>query len=471
MSKRTLLLQLSPPIYRKNSHPIGARPSYVLKYIEALLMRDNASTIKYIDQRVRGLTLKDIRQMVDQYSPQYIIMDVSALNYQISVEFLRILKKAENFNTVIIGVGQEVSADIKNFREKNKQFDILFAGEAERKVVSAITKLNDNVPVEAINQFYRENNTENTKWVIDQLDALPNLYYDQEVSNKYSFVYSLKIAKKLRWGHMLTSRGCPHPCIFCSQLMRESYSYKVRLRSAGHVADEMEYLIDQGVNIIAFDDDNFTNSSRHVKDVCNEIIRRKLKVNWIIHARIDEAPDDLLKLMGEAGCILIRFGLESRVERILEILKKTNNVKKWIESGQPTVRRARSYGIGVACLFQVGSPTESLEDVKETIKYAKLLNPDIVQVAYFTPFSGTAAYDMFQKQIEEVSNEDIYHYSSPVINVSAMTDSELKRAQGLFYKKFLLRPSFIVRHVVDNALFYFMNHDVLLKLLRIIKII
>lgn len=468
--KKVLLLRLSPPVYQKNPHPIGCRPPYTLKYIEALLRREGSRGVKYVDQQITDLSVADLGQLVREYSPDCIVLDVSILNYKISVDLLNRLRKEGDSGWVVIGVGQEVSADIKAFRDKNPQFDFLFAGEAEQEVVMVIKKMGRGVPLSDIKQFYRENNSEDAVWTINELNSLPYLYYDKDVSDKYSFVYPLKKAKRLRWGHMLTSRGCPHPCIFCSQLMRESYGRKVRLRSAEHVVDEMEYLLEQGVNIIAFDDDNFTNSYKHAENICREIIKRNLKIDWIIHARIDEVPKDLLELMSRAGCVLIRFGLETRVERLLTILHKTDNVKKWVESGEPTVKKARSCGISVACLFQVGSPTETLEDVQQSIDYAKLLDPDMIQIAYFTPFPGTAAYQMFRQQVEKLSNEELYHYGSPVINVSAMTDKELIEAQSLFYKLFLLRPVFVLRHFASNFLFYIMNFGVFKKLLRVMKI-
>jgi len=200
--------------------------------------------------------------------------------------------------------------------------------------------------------------------------------------------------------------------------------------------------------------------------VCNEIKRRNLKVNWIIHARIDEITNPLLKLLGESGCILIRFGMESGVERIVSLLKKTNNAKAWLDKSKSVVQTAQSNGINVACLFIVGAPTETLQEVEESISFARDLNPDIIQVAYFTPFPGTQAYKLYGKKVsEEAPNEQQYHYSAPKINVSAMTDKELSIAQGLFYRKFLGRPLYLMRHFVNNTFFYIMNSGLFIKLL------
>jgi len=130
------------------------------------------------------------------------------------------------------------------------------------------------------------------------------------------------------------------------------------------------------------------------------------------------------------------------------------------------VRSAQSYGISIAGLFMVGSPTETKEEMLDTIEFAKKLAPDIIQVSYFTPFPGTKAYDLYKNKIPNLRTEDLYHYNIPNFNLSGMSDDDLKNAQKLFYRKFLLRPSFIVKHIINNFLFYLTNRDIFFRLLK-----
>ena len=204
-----------------------------------------------------------------------------------------------------------------------------------------------------------------------------------------------------------------------------------------------------------------------MRGVCAEITRRKLKIKWIIHARVDDVDDELLKLMRESGCVLIRFGIETGNRRVLSLLKKTRDEDGWFDKSKKAVKQAQSHGILVVCLFMVGCPTETREEMQESIDFAKVLSPDIIQVAYFTPFPGSRAHAMFKEHMDDVDAKDLYHYNRPKLNLSNMRDAELENAQRIFYRQFLLRPSFIVRHFARNALFYFMNHKIFFRLFRV----
>jgi len=469
-TQRILLLRLIPKVYERTNHPVGHRPPYTLKYVEAMLRNLKGYSVKCIDQQITTFCIKDIEEKIRQWQPQTIVFEVTTLNMEASRCLCEKLPSIIDRKGILrIGIGQEVSADVIKFREQNSQFDICLAGEAEQEIVSIAEKFVRGDSITSIRKHYSENGLANKLWTVKDIDRLPFLHYDDETLRAYNFVYPLRIPKLLVWGHMITSRGCPHPCIFCSQLMRESYSTNMRYRSAMLVVDEMEHLLRSGTNIIAFDDEDFTVSERHVRAVCEEILLRKLKVHWIIHGRVDELNEALLKLLGQSGCILIRMGIESGNRRILSLLAKTNRKDTWFDRSREIVKIAQSNGISVACLFMVGSPTETKRDVQESIEFAKKLNPEIIQVAYFTPFPGTKAYALYKDKIPDLKVEDLYHYNFPKFNLSNMSDQDLKDAQGLFYRKFLLRPSFIVKHFLGNFLFYMANYKIFLRLLQSVK--
>jgi len=462
--QRVMLLRLKPGAYDSSWHPIGFRPPYTLKYIEALLVRKNVCSVKFVDQRVSGSSQEDILGIVKDWRPQVIVLLVSTLDLERSLEFCRLIRIEKNSrDIIIIGVGQEVSARITEYSSDRKLFDLVIGGEAEKEVFSLIKGLNEN----DLSDIRKQLNAGLIE--LDNLDDLPFPIYDAESLKKYYFVYPLKVNKRLSWGHVLTSRGCPHSCIFCSHVMRETYGKKFRVRSAANVIDEIEGLLKLGANIITFDDDNFTTSEEHIKAICDEIRLRKLKITWIAHARVDELTPALLKIMKESGCVLLRFGIESGSEKIIRSLSKTRNSCSWHSMAREVVSTAKSLGIAVACLFIVGSPGENKEDLLESIEFAKRLSPDIIQVAYFTPFPGSAAYRLFSRQINQAHMRTMYHYKRSSVNLSDMSDQELKKAQNTFYKKFLLRPSFITKHFYDCALFYINNPDVFAKYLRVFK--
>jgi anaerobic magnesium-protoporphyrin IX monomethyl ester cyclase len=250
--------------------------------------------------------------------------------------------------------------------------------------------------------------------------------------------------------------------------MRESYGKKFRTRAPANVIDEMEYLIKLGANIIIFDDDNFTTSENHIRGICEEIKKRNLHIKWVAHSRVDEVNPSLLKLMKDAGCTLLRFGVESGSEKIIKILGKTNDARDWLRKCREVIRQAKSLGISVACLFIVGSPEETYKDFISSIEFSKSLSPDIVQIAYFVAFPGSKIYQQSKEKCG-VDSLDIYHYGLPSSNLSKMSSDELKRAQSLFYRSFLIRPRFLIKHFFDYGYFYIKNPEIFLKLSRITK--
>jgi radical SAM superfamily enzyme YgiQ (UPF0313 family) len=468
--QRVLLLRLRPGVYDSNCHPIGFRPPYTLKYIESLLINQSVCSVKFVDQRVADLSLREIITIIEGWLPEIIVLSVSTLDVEKSLEFCRLIRASKSSKGVIImGVGQEISSNMEKYRSSNALFDIALGGEAEQEAVSIIKRFNENASFNRNAPLNSQEKFTNDMIELNNLDELPFPIYDSESLKRYYFVYPLKVNRRLNWGHVLTSRGCPHNCIFCSHIMRETYGKGFRVRSAGNVVDEIKGLLKLGANIITFDDDNFTTSEEHVKAICEEIKLRGLKVQWIAHARVDEVTLPLLRTMKEAGCILLRFGIESGSEKIIKALSKTNNSCSWHNKAVEAVSAAKSLGITVACLFIVGSPGESKKDLLESIKFAKDLSPDIIQVAYFTPFPGSAAYQLFSQQIEKDGMPTMYHYKRPLANFSSMSDDEFKKAQNTFYKKFLIRPSFIIKHCSDCLFFYLNNLYIFGKYLRVLK--
>lgn len=467
--ENVLLLRLKSSVLENNFHPISFRPPYSLKYVESLLLQSRAASVRLIDQRITSLNFLDILEVFKEIRYDLVVIDFSSLNLKESIKFCQLIKNGEkDCKIVLIGIGQEVSANAEKYNNLGI-FDVLISGEAEVEIFSIIRRLNDGISIDDIKEYYKHPDRFGKIFTVADLDELPYPVYDREDLKRYSYVYPLKLSKKVLWGNVLSSRGCPNACIFCSQIMRESYGKELRLRSAARVVDEIEYQHSLGANIIVFTDDNFTTSVLHVEEICKEIKSRNLDIKWIAHARVDEVDRSLIRLMKDAGCILLRFGIESGSKRVVKLLSKTRNPDSWLLQSKEAIAQAKSLGISVACLFIIGSPTETSDDLRESVAFAKELSPDVIQVAYFTPFPGSQFYTIIKGQVDEQTISRMYHYNKPLINFSAMGDCELNNAQALFYKSFLLRPLFIFNHFRDYFLFYANNPGIFKKLFRVIS--
>jgi radical SAM superfamily enzyme YgiQ (UPF0313 family) len=191
--------------------------------------------------------------------------------------------------------------------------------------------------------------------------------------------------------------------------------------------------------------------------ICQEIINRKLKIHWVASTRIDELDYVLLKMMKKAGCILLLLSVESGVERIIRKLNKTSDPAGWIKKVKFVFSAARELGIETCALFMVGNPDETEEDIGQSIDLAKRLNPAFIKVHFFTPYPGTAIYNRIKDSVSVEELDLMHHYLPPVVNLSAMDMHKLKTTQRYFYKKFFLRPEYIVQHLIKYSSFYLFN--------------
>lgn len=449
---RVLLLRLASPIASREKHPRGSRFPYILKYMEALLKRDDALAVKLTDLRIFPLSAGALLTTVQGWAPDLIVLDSTTRDQPAVLEFAAAVRRG--CDPVMVSVGQDATARPAQYLFQGSPIDMVLPGDAEVELLRVIREINHGADLENLKQRYFRQKA----LMIPALDDLPFPDVTQEELKAYSHIYPIPIHRRLLWGHMISSRGCPYPCMFCTEMIRETTGDAPRFRSAGNVVDEMEHLAGRGANIVIFDDDNFTTSKNHVHDICSEIIRRNLKMPWVAHARVDNITDDLLNLMKDAGCVLLRFGIESGSPRILKLLEKTSR-EDWAEQAKKVFRSCREIGIGRLALFIIGSPTETQGDIEASVRLAEDLEPDVIQVSFFTFYPDTKAFDRLAKSNNGYDFSKMYHFATPdpELNLSAVDNDTLRRLQKSFYKRILLNPRYLFRHVFKYGLFYLYN--------------
>ncbi len=187
---------------------------------------------------------------------------------------------------------------------------------------------------------------------------------------------------------LMASRGCPYACTFCVEPTVFYDSPNFRMKSPKNIVDEMEYCIKTfGAKEIYFDDSSFSVDQDQVLRICEEIQRRGLKVWWSAMADAHLKPDTL-RAMKEAGCIALKFGLESADPRILRNIKKHIN----LEMCKRMVRYCNEVGIETHATYIFGLPGETLETIKVTTDFAFQLGTTTAQFATCIPIPGTALF-------------------------------------------------------------------------------
>ncbi|MCG2809167.1 MAG: radical SAM protein, partial [Candidatus Portnoybacteria bacterium] len=247
---------------------------------------------------------------------------------------------------------------------------------------------------------------------------------------------------------MFTSRGCPYRCAFCD---RPNMGKIFRSRSAENVVNEMEKCLEMGIDEIFIYDDTFTVDKQRVINICDEIIKRNLKFTWDVRARVDTVNEEVLRKLKQAGCVRIHYGVESGTEKILKVLNKGIHLDQVVKVFNLT----KKIGISTFAYFMVGCPTETKENILETIKFAKKLNTDYVQITLFTPFPATKIYNDALKQgiikndywLEFAKNPNS-DFKTPYWD-QELSQEELFNLINLAYRQFYLRPSFIIKSILD----------------------
>ncbi|MFH2002821.1 MAG: radical SAM protein, partial [Planctomycetota bacterium] len=168
----------------------------------------------------------------------------------------------------------------------------------------------------------------------------------------------LSVEEKTRAIGVISSRGCPYLCSFCSN----SLNRKVRYRNPAHFIDEVQMLHERyGFPGLNFQDDSFTANAKHVERICHEILRRGLKLRWYCSLRINNTTRELLELMKEAGCVALGFGVESGSDKVLKLIKKGTDT----DMIRRTLTLVKQVGFNHVWLFMMFSlPGETLEDIR-----------------------------------------------------------------------------------------------------------
>jgi radical SAM superfamily enzyme YgiQ (UPF0313 family) len=183
---------------------------------------------------------------------------------------------------------------------------------------------------------------------------------------------------------MITSMGCPFRCAFCNV-----HNQHLEIRSAESVVDEIEAIQRMGIKSILFNDELFTLIPNRVREICEGLIKRKIKIHWSIKSRIDCIQDWMPALMKGAGCFNIHFGIESGNNSTLERMKKGYDTEEIVDA----VLMVKASGLSCTANFMLGYPGESEKHIRNTIAFAKSLDLDLAQYSITMDIPNTELFD------------------------------------------------------------------------------
>ncbi|MEM4155356.1 MAG: radical SAM protein [Archaeoglobaceae archaeon] len=430
------LLEISTP-------PIG------LGYLASVL-RENGFKVRIIDDLVEKLNFEELLRKIKNSMIVGITSTTPTFNSALS--YARKIKEAFQDLFVIFG-GVHVSFEPEKAL-KNDYVDAVCVGEGEETILEVAERVEDGKSLEGVRGvYYKENGKtkrNEPRKFIEDLDSLPFPAYDLVPLEKYSV-----LGYKLGQFPIISSRGCPFTCRYCSS--SSFMGHRFRARSAKNVVDEIEWLVnDFKAKQIAFGDDTFTLNRKRVAEICEEIKRRGLEITWSCSSRIDTITEELLRLMRSAGCVAIYYGIESASKRILEYYRKRIS----LERAKEVIKMTKRAKISAICSFIVGAPLETREDLKNTLRFALKLDPDYAQFSILTPYPGTEIYEEAKENNLLLSeNYDDFTAGKPVLK-TGMSPKEIANFLRNCYIRFYLRPKFIFREIKKG------NLGVILKVVK-----
>jgi len=235
---------------------------------------------------------------------------------------------------------------------------------------------------------------------------------------------------------VIGSRGCPFNCSFCSS--SELFGLNWRPREPEAVVDEVEYLYRHyGFRAVLFMDDNFTLDPDRTIRICELMLRRDLDVYWWCFSRVTSINkrEDMVESMAAAGAKVVFLGVETPHKEILDHYNK----KATSEDAERAVQILRKHGIRIYGSLILGDPQEDQRMIRQTIRYARTLNPDMAQFAILTPYPGTRLYDELQPRLLD-RDWSYYDGLHSVISYDNLTSDEVEGFLKKAYLSFYLRP-------------------------------
>jgi anaerobic magnesium-protoporphyrin IX monomethyl ester cyclase len=374
------------------------------------------------------------------------IVGLTAMTPTISpvIDIARHLKQTNPSQTIILG-GAHATLLPHETMEASSDIDIIVRGEGDETIVELLRAISENQSLDTVSGInYRQGDniidTPDRTSPVD-MDALPFPAYHLLSWKKYKPHPPHGLS--MPFAAMVTSRGCPYHCAYCSKPV---FGSKFRAQKPDRVIDEILFLKQRyGVKEIAFYDDSFTLNKDRVLAFTEKIIRTGIKFSWTCETRVNLIDKELLRNMKRAGCYAIAYGIETGSSDILKVLQKETT----LEQAEKAVKITKEAGIQVIGYFMLGSPGETPEDIRRTIDFSKKLQVDFAQFAVTTPFPGTALYDIYMRDREEKIPWESFVYAgtdnltTPVFNSDSLTRDDLKSWIKQAYREFYLRPEYI----------------------------
>lgn len=420
-------------------------PPLGIAYMAGVLQENNID-VEILDASAEDMDFKDVEKELLKRKPDLVALTALTPTIGRALETAQVVKETLPDSIVVMGGYHPTFNFIETLEDKN--VDIVIRGEGEYIMLNLVQALENQSSLHDVKGIVFED--KNSKEIvvnpeaplIQDLDELPFPALNLLPMKKYRL-----LDMDTHMTTMITTRGCPMQCSFCSSAAM--HGKKIRERSVENIVDEIEYLkTNYDIDTIAFMDDTFTLKKRKVMAICDEILKRNIEIMWGCTSRVDTLDEKLLKKMKEAGCITIFIGVESADQQQLDNMCKNTTIAK-IENAFKIAHKLKIRTIASVAL---GMPGDTKEIMNKTVKFVHKLKPNYAIYSLATPYPGTRFYkEAFEKNLIKIKDWSKYTLITPILETIDCSLNDMRKIQAKAFMKFYLRPHYIIRQFLQDG--------------------
>lgn len=386
---------------------------------------------------------KFIRTQLEKLQPDLIGITCNFTAYALdSLELASIIKKNFSHVPIILG-GAHATIEAENIIRENKGVDYVARGEGEMTFEYLLRFLQGEISIHEVNGITYRNSqgmavSTPDRELIENLDILPipdRSFIDMEFYKEYN-KKSTWYVRKEPVATIITSRGCPYNCVFCST--KVVWKKVWRSRSLKKVFEEIESLVSQyGIREIVINDDQFFTEKHRIHEFCEYFIKKKQDLAFSVDAGVSVWLVDkaLLAMMRRAGFYSIRFPIETGNDVTLKFIRKPVDLHK----AKKMIEEANKLGFWTSANFIIGFPYETRQDIEETIRYAFSTKLDYASFLIAKPNAGSDLYEIFRQ--EGLLNKNVVrasHFYRSDYDTATMKAEELNNILEKVAKKWFM---------------------------------
>ncbi|MCP3951403.1 MAG: B12-binding domain-containing radical SAM protein [Desulfobacterales bacterium] len=419
---RALLVNPYYPIDETPSPPLG------LAFIAAVLERAGLE-VKILDYVVFPYSRAVLAAEIKIFQPAILGLTAVTMTFENAIAVVQ-AAKAINPDIITVMGGPHVTFRARKTLVEHPELDVIVLGEGEETIVDLTRAIENEQNWHSIKGLVFRNGPE----IVDTGHKPPGINVDTlPLPARHLLPLGRYRALNLSIS-MTTSRGCPFKCIFC--IGRKMVGAKVRYRAPVKVVDEMESLAAYGFNQINLADDLFTANAGHCTAVCEEIIKRRLKIKWTSFARVDTVSLEVLEKMKAAGCTAVSFGVETGSPATLKTIRKGITLEQVVAA----VKLCTRAGLQPHASFILGLPGETEQTLQETLAFGEQLEK--LGVAYgfhlLAPFPGTEVRENCDAYGIKITTNDWrrYHANRAIVKNAGIQPEVLDKVAADWMQRF-----------------------------------